>query len=83
MSGAMAEPLAVCLQGGWHYLLSAGVALRSLLSQEHLAVFSRIWLANFRYGPMEWLWRGFTYRQVPPLRIAPAGEPTPAPTPAA
>ncbi len=41
--------------------------------------FSHWWLARFRYGPMEWLWRGFTYRQVPPLRIAPAGTPTPAP----
>ena len=32
--------------------------------------FSHWWLARFRYGPMEWLWRGFTYRQIPPLRIA-------------
>lgn len=32
--------------------------------------FSHWWLARFQYGPMEWLWRGFTYRQVPPLRIA-------------
>ncbi len=32
-------------------------------------VFSHWWLGRFRYGPMEWLWRGFTYRQVPPLRI--------------
>jgi uncharacterized protein len=32
--------------------------------------FSHWWLARFRYGPMEWLWRGFTYRQVPPLRVA-------------
>jgi uncharacterized membrane protein YeiB len=31
--------------------------------------FSHWWLARFRYGPMEWLWRGFTYGQVPPLRI--------------
>ena len=40
--------------------------------------FSHWWLARFRYGPMEWLWRGFTYRQVPPLRIAPAVKPAPA-----
>ena len=40
---------------------------------------SHWWLARFRYGPMEWLWRGFTYRQVPPFRIAgaPAARPTP------
>jgi uncharacterized membrane protein YeiB len=31
--------------------------------------FSHWWLARFNYGPMEWLWRGFTYRQVPKLRI--------------
>ena len=29
---------------------------------------SHWWLARFRYGPMEWLWRGFTYGQAPPLR---------------
>ena len=34
--------------------------------------FSHWWLARFRYGPMEWLWRGFTYRQVPPMRLAAA-----------
>ena len=32
--------------------------------------FSHWWLARFRYGPMEWLWRGFTYRQVPALRLS-------------
>ena len=31
--------------------------------------FSHWWLGRFQYGPMEWLWRGFTYRQVPPLHI--------------
>lgn len=41
-------------------------------------VFSHWWLSRFRYGPMEWLWRGFTYREVPPLRIAaPAVSETP------
>ena len=43
--------------------------------------FSHWWLARFRYGPMEWLWRGFTYRQVPPLRRD--GLPAAAPTQAA
>jgi len=40
--------------------------------------FSHWWLARFRYGPMEWLWRGFTYRQVPPMRKA--GAPAAVPT---
>ena len=30
--------------------------------------FSHWWLAKFRYGPMEWLWRAITYWQVPPMR---------------
>jgi uncharacterized protein len=29
---------------------------------------SHWWLSKFRYGPMEWFWRGFTYRQVPPFK---------------
>lgn len=32
-------------------------------------VFSHVWLARFRYGPMEWLWRAVTYWQIPPMRI--------------
>ena len=31
--------------------------------------FSHWWLARFRYGPLEWLWRGFTYRITPPMRL--------------
>jgi uncharacterized protein len=27
--------------------------------------YSHWWLSRFHYGPMEWLWRGFTYWQVP------------------
>ena len=30
---------------------------------------SRWWLSRFRYGPLEWLWRGFTYRTTPPIRL--------------
>ncbi len=30
--------------------------------------FSHWWLSKFRYGPMEWFWRGFTYRQLPPFK---------------
>ncbi len=29
---------------------------------------SRWWLSRYRYGPMEWAWRGFTYLRWPPLR---------------
>ncbi len=30
---------------------------------------SMVWLRYFRYGPLEWLWRLLTYRNVPPLRL--------------
>ena len=32
--------------------------------------FSHWWLSKFRYGPMEWLWRGFTYGHLPQFRRA-------------
>ena len=31
---------------------------------------SRWWLARFRYGPAEWLWRAATYLQWPAMRRA-------------
>jgi uncharacterized protein len=30
---------------------------------------SRAWLRRFRFGPLEWLWRGATYGALPALRI--------------
>lgn len=32
------------------------------------AAASRWWLSRFRFGPLEWLWRSLTYRQVQPMR---------------
>ena len=31
--------------------------------------FSHFWLARFRYGPVEWLWRALTYWTIPPMRL--------------
>ena len=33
------------------------------------ALFSSIWLRNFRFGPLEWLWRTITYNQAQPMRL--------------
>ena len=33
-----------------------------------MLTFSRVWLAKFRYGPLEWLWRCLTYLRVFPIR---------------
>ena len=32
-------------------------------------LFSYIWLKNFRFGPVEWIWRQLTYRRFLPLRF--------------
>ncbi len=29
---------------------------------------SKIWLNYFRYGPLEWVWRCITYKEVLPIR---------------
>lgn len=34
---------------------------------------SHWWLARYRYGPAEWLWRAITYWQVPAMRIETRG----------
>lgn len=44
--------------------------------------FSHFWLARFRYGPMEWLWRAITYWTIPPMRIAKPAPLAPAEMPA-
>jgi uncharacterized protein len=33
------------------------------------AIFSKLWLTYYKFGPLEWLWRSFTYLTWQPLRI--------------
>ena len=50
---------------------TVGPALGLLLSIAIFAVqvvYSRWWLARFRFGPLEWLWRGAAYGKLSPLR---------------
>ncbi|MFC3959509.1 DUF418 domain-containing protein [Halovivax cerinus] len=35
---------------------------------------SVLWLRYFRFGPLEWLWRTLTYREVQPLRVTRTSE---------
>lgn len=39
---------------------------------------SRMWLARYRFGPLEWLWRSITYARWQPLRRQPSETLTPA-----
>jgi len=41
------------------------------------ALASRAWLARFRLGPLEWLWRTCTYARVAPLRRTAAADVVP------
>lgn len=30
-------------------------------------VFSKLWMAKFRFGPLEWVWRSLTYKKIQPM----------------
>ena len=32
-------------------------------------VYSRWWLSQYRFGPVEWLWRSLTYGRAQPMRL--------------
>jgi uncharacterized membrane protein YeiB len=50
----------------------AGQVLFALAICAVQIAFSHWWLARFRYGPAEWLWRAITYLKIPAMRIEPA-----------
>ena len=56
----------------WAYPL---IAVPIFLSHIPLSAW---WLARFRFGPVEWLWRTATYARVEPLRLAPGASPASA-----
>jgi uncharacterized protein len=52
---------------GWHLRPAMYVpATLALFGAE--ALLSRAWLARYRFGPLEWLWRSATYMRWQPLR---------------
>jgi uncharacterized protein len=46
----------------------AGLALTVAIYLPQIP-FSMLWLARFRFGPMEWLWRTLTYGKMQPMRL--------------
>ncbi|MBK6728586.1 MAG: DUF418 domain-containing protein [Xanthomonadales bacterium] len=54
---------------GWFGQVSRFPQMGLVLAMISLQVIgSRVWLAHFHYGPMEWLWRSATYLKWQPLR---------------
>lgn len=47
-------------------ILTCGLLVLAILAAQ--LVLSHAWLARFRFGPMEWLWRSGTYGKWQPLR---------------
>ena len=54
--------------GHWGLPRSQQVLFVLLVFAAQIA-FSHWWLSKFRYGPLEWFWRGFTYGQTPKFRL--------------
>jgi uncharacterized protein len=51
------------------YLGPAAVTGYAVLFFAIQILFAVWWTNRFRFGPMEWLWRGLTYRKFPPMRL--------------
>jgi uncharacterized protein len=54
--------------GLYHRFHRPELFLFVLLGWALMLLWSKPWLARFRYGPLEWLWRCLTYRKRFPLR---------------
>lgn len=56
---------------GWYGSMGPGITTPIALTICALQVpLSRWWLVRYQFGPVEWLWRQFTYRQRLPIRRA-------------
>jgi uncharacterized protein len=54
--------------GLWGQVTPTQMVLVWLVQLPLQAAFSIWWLSRFRFGPVEWLWRCFTYGSVQALR---------------
>ena len=66
--------MAVIFQGWglglFGHFMRPGMEVFVLFGWALMLVISPWWLARFRYGPLEWLWRCLTYWRLFPLRRA-------------
>ncbi|RKH51358.1 DUF418 domain-containing protein, partial [Corallococcus aberystwythensis] len=74
----MQSVISLCLYDGWGLGLVGNTppsltVLLSLVAFAAQVAFSHWWLARFRFGPVEWLWRSLTYGRFQPMRPLPTG----------
>ena len=72
--GWMTIPSHYSLAGAreWHVLMAWPFALGLLFMWAAMLLWSKPWLAHFRYGPLEWLWRSLSRGKLQPIRGAAA-----------
>lgn len=63
------------LYGPWGMARFGDVTLAELImvvgaTSLAILIWSPLWLAHFRFGPLEWLWRSLTYLKLQPMRRA-------------
>ena len=56
--------------GLWGQVGRAGQVLLALAIFALQVALAHWWMARYRFGPMEWLWRWITYGARPPMRLA-------------
>ena len=74
-AGALATPLLLVLLALLFVDRISGPELVFWLVFALILVACKAWSSRFRYGPLEWLWRAFTYLHIPAMRdkrLAPA-----------
>lgn len=57
----------------WGRIGHAGMVALALAVFALQVLASRWWLARYRFGPLEWVWRWLTYGRRPPMRNPPTG----------
>ena len=57
----------------WGRIGYSGMVVFAVVAFAAQVVASRWWLARYRFGPLEWAWRGLTYGRRPPMRNLPGG----------
>ena len=55
--------------GQFNLIGPTGVFVYAVLFFALQMAFCALWLKQFRYGPIEWVWRSLTYLKVQPLKV--------------